>query len=66
MTAPAAEAEAVIYTVKKGDTLSAIAKAHYGEARKYMAIFEANRPMLKDPDKIYPGQAPAHPAARPK
>ena len=47
----------MIYTVKKGDTLSAIAKAHYGKASKYMAIFEANRPMLKDPDKIYPGQA---------
>ena len=53
--APAAEA--VIYTVKKGDTLWAIAKAHYGEGSKYMAIFEANTPMLKHPDKIYPGQA---------
>ena len=53
----AAEApEATFYTVKKGDTLSAIAKAHYGEASKYPAIFEANRPMLKDPDEIYPGQ----------
>lgn len=49
--------EAVIYVVKKGDTLSAIAKAQYGAASKYMAIFEANKPMLKDPDKIYPGQA---------
>jgi nucleoid-associated protein YgaU len=55
--AAAAQApEARFYTVKKGDTLSAIAKAHYGEASKYPAIFEANRPMLKDPDKIYPGQ----------
>jgi nucleoid-associated protein YgaU len=44
------------YTVKKGDTLSAIAKAQYGEASKYPVIFEANKPMLKDPDKIYPGQ----------
>ncbi len=52
-----AEPEAVIYVVKKGDTLSAIAKAQYGAASKYMAIFEANKPMLKDPDKIYPGQA---------
>lgn len=51
-----AGAEAKFYTVKKGDTLSAIAKAHYGEAGKYRAIFEANRPMLQDPDKIYPGQ----------
>jgi nucleoid-associated protein YgaU len=56
VTAQAAEAEAVMYTVKKGDTLWAIAKAHYGEGSKYNAIFEANRPMLKDPDKIYPGQ----------
>jgi len=44
------------YTVKKGDTLSAIAKAEYGDANKYPVIFEANKPMLKDPDKIYPGQ----------
>ena len=57
VTAAAAEPEAVIYVVKKGDTLSAIAKAQYGAASKYMAIFEANRPMLKHPDKIYPGQA---------
>jgi nucleoid-associated protein YgaU len=57
VTARAAEPEAVIYTVKKGDTLWAIAKAHYGEGSKYNAIFEANRPMLKHPDKIYPGQA---------
>jgi nucleoid-associated protein YgaU len=57
VAAAAAETEAVIYVVKKGDTLSAIAKAQYGAASKYMAIFEANRPMLKHPDKIYPGQA---------
>jgi nucleoid-associated protein YgaU len=57
VTTEAAAPEAVIYTVKKGDTLWAIAKAHYGEGSKYMAIFEANRPMLKHPDKIYPGQA---------
>lgn len=56
VTAEAAAAEAVMYTVKKGDTLWAIAKAHYGEGSKYNAIFEANKPMLKDPDKIYPGQ----------
>jgi nucleoid-associated protein YgaU len=56
VTAETAEAEAVMHTVKKGDTLSAIAKAHYGEGSKYMAIFQANKPMLKDPDKIYPGQ----------
>ena len=47
---------AVFYTVKKGDNLSTIAKEHYGAASKYMLIFEANKPMLKDPDKIYVGQ----------
>lgn len=50
------EPEAVMYTVASGDNLSRIAKKHYGNANKYMAIFEANKPMLKDPDKIYPGQ----------
>ena len=44
------------YTVQKGDTLSKIAKDQYGNANKYQQIFEANKPMLKDPDKIYPGQ----------
>ncbi len=48
--------EATMYTVKRGDTLWAIAKAHYGDGNKYPAIFEANKPMLSDPDKIYPGQ----------
>lgn len=48
--------EAKFHTVVKGDTLSKIAKAQYGDANAYMRIFEANRPMLKDPDKIYPGQ----------
>ena len=44
------------YTVVSGDSLSKIAKHHYGDANKYNAIFEANRPMLSHPDKIYPGQ----------
>ncbi len=48
---------ATFYTVQKGDSLSKIAKAHYGDAMKYPVIFEANRPMLKDPNKIYPGQS---------
>ncbi len=52
----AADAASRMYTVKKGDTLSAIAKAMYGKASKYPVIFEANRPMLSHPDKIYPGQ----------
>lgn len=48
--------EKQFYTVKKGDYLSKIAKEVYGNANKYHIIFEANRPMLKDPDLIYPGQ----------
>jgi nucleoid-associated protein YgaU len=56
LTVVAPEPESVFHTVEKGDTLSKIAKAHYGDAMKYPVIFEANRPMLTDPDKIYPGQ----------
>ena len=50
--------EPVFYTVKKGDNLSKISERHYGKgkASKYTVIFEANRPMLTHPDKIYPGQ----------
>ena len=59
--APAAP-EATFYTVVSGDTLGKIAKAHYGDAGKYPVIFEANKPMLKDPDKIYPGQTLRIPA----
>lgn len=44
------------HTVVRGDSLSKIAKKYYGNAMKYPAIFEANKPMLKDPDLIYPGQ----------
>ena len=50
------EPEAKYYTVLSGDTLSKIAKEAYGDAMKYPVIFDANRPMLEDPDKIYPGQ----------
>ena len=45
-----------LHTVVRGDTLSGIAKQFYGNAMKYPVIFEANKPMLKDPNKIYPGQ----------
>jgi nucleoid-associated protein YgaU len=45
-----------MYAVKSGDTLSKISREVYGDANQYKTIFEANRPMLKDPDKIYPGQ----------
>ena len=44
------------YTVKSGDSLSKIAKEHYGNAGDYMKIFEANRDKLSDPNKIQPGQ----------
>ena len=56
MTVDEARSEATFYTVRKGDSRSKIAKGHYGDAMKYPAIFEANKPMLEDPDKIYPGQ----------
>lgn len=59
----ASGSKAQFYTVKSGDTLSKIAKQSYGDANQYMKIFEANRPMLKDPDKIYPGQTLRIPAA---
>ncbi len=52
---PASQA-AKTYTVKAGDTLSKIAKQHYGNANSYMKIFEANKGLLQDPDKIQVGQ----------
>ena len=55
--------ESTYYTVQRGDTLSAIAKAQYGNANAYMKIFEANKPMLSNPDQIYPGQLLRIPAA---
>jgi nucleoid-associated protein YgaU len=54
VTVPAPEAR--YHTVVAGDWLSKIAKEVYGDANKYDVIFEANKPMLTDPDKIYPGQ----------
>ncbi len=54
--------EAKMVTVEKGDTLSAISKRVYGDPNQYMKIFEANKPMLKDPDLIYPGQVLRIPA----
>ena len=56
MTVARREPEAQFHTVVRGDTLSAIAKKFYGNANKYPLIFEANKPMLSHPDKIYPGQ----------
>jgi nucleoid-associated protein YgaU len=56
MSVDQSQPEAKYYTVVRGDTLSKIAKEQYGDANKYMPIFEANKPMLTHPDKIYPGQ----------
>ena len=50
------------YTVARGDTLSHIAKEHYGKASKWHAIFEANRDQIDDPDRIFPGQVLKIPA----
>ncbi len=56
------EPVATFHTVERGDTLGKIAKKVYGNAMKYPVIFEANRPMLTHPDKIYPGQVLRIPA----
>lgn len=65
--APAAAAPAAkpqeTYTVKAGDSLSKIAKEHLGNANAYMAIFNANRDVLTDPDKIKPGMVLKLPVA---
>ncbi len=54
---PAASApEVQYYTIEKGDTLYAVAKEFYGDGMKYPQIFEANREVIEDADKIYPGQ----------
>jgi len=53
---PQAEGTAEYYTIKSGDTLSAIAKHYYGDASKYPKLFEANREIIKNPDKIFVGQ----------
>lgn len=56
MTVATPAPQAQFYTVVSGDTLSRISKQFYGDANKYNTIFEANKPMLTHPDKIYPGQ----------
>jgi nucleoid-associated protein YgaU len=64
--APPAAPEVRFYTIEKGDSLSKIAKQFYGDANKWQALFEANREVIQDPDRIYPGQrirVPANPNA---
>lgn len=56
VVAPEKEPEATFYEVKRGDSLSKIAKQFYGDPMKYKLIFEANQPMLDNPDVIFPGQ----------
>jgi nucleoid-associated protein YgaU len=56
ITTEKTEKEAVFHTVQPGDNLSAISQKYLGKASRYPEIFEANKPMLTDPDKIYPGQ----------
>lgn len=56
MSVAVEEPKAQFHTVVSGDYLSKISKKYYGDAMKYNVIFEANKPMLTDPDKIYPGQ----------
>ncbi|MBK1619577.1 peptidoglycan-binding protein LysM [Lamprobacter modestohalophilus] len=56
LQAPEQSGEVEFYIIKKGDTLSAIAKQFYGDANAYPQIFEANREVIKNPDLIYPGQ----------
>lgn len=62
MTVATPADESSWHTVVRGDTLSKIAKDAYGNANDYMKIFEANKPMLSHPDKIYPGQVLRIPA----
>ena len=56
VTAPVAEVKVEYYEIVSGDTLSGIAGKFYGDGSAYMRIFEANREVIKDPDKIYVGQ----------
>jgi nucleoid-associated protein YgaU len=56
MTVATPADESKYYTVVKGDNLSKISKQFYGDPNKYPKIFDANKPMLTHPDKIYPGQ----------
>ena len=56
VSAPPQPAPVEYYVIQKGDSLSAIAKRYYGNAKDYPRIFDANREVIKNPDLIYPGQ----------
>ena len=56
LTAPPAPPQFEFYTIKRGDSLSKIAKQYYGDPMKYPVLFEASREIIKNPDLIYPGQ----------
>lgn len=56
ISAPPQQAKVEYYVIQKGDSLSAIAKRYYGNAKHYPRIFDANREVIKDPNLIYPGQ----------
>jgi len=56
VSAPPQPAPVEYYVIQKGDSLSAIAKHYYDNAKDYPRIFDANREVIKNPDLIYPGQ----------
>jgi nucleoid-associated protein YgaU len=56
LNAPPQQAKVEYYVIQKGDSLSAVAKRYYGNAKDYPRIFDANREVIKNPDLIYPGQ----------
>jgi nucleoid-associated protein YgaU len=56
MSPPRTSTPPETYTVKSGDSLSKIAQQHYGDGKKWRAIFEANRDLITNPDLIHPGQ----------
>ena len=61
--ASANDSDSQEYTIQSGDSLSKIAKQFYGDAGKYMIIFEANKDIIKDPNSIFPGQVIRIPAS---
>lgn len=62
-TAPSSAPPGQTYTVKKGDSLSKIAKRVYGDAQQWRKIYEANRDLIENPDLIHPGQVLKLPGA---